>query len=150
MRYNHPLLFGILPFVRPSFSFASESPGMPELFANDVPCLYLDVTAGAWEPLAVWEPCLLPPEQWNVNQFVNLMKFAVQCNYFWRHAITCWFPEQANWHLLLGMERFETVQLNDTLKHKTAASFLSVLAFVFLASTDDIFLLFEVVPFHIK
>lgn len=48
------------------------------------------------------------------------------------------------------MERFETEQLNDTLKHETAASFLSAPAFLFLASTDDIFLLLEVVPFHIK
>lgn len=48
------------------------------------------------------------------------------------------------------MEGFETEQLNDTLKHETAASFLSAPAFLFLASTDDIFLLLEIVPFPIK
>lgn len=49
-----------------------------------------------------------------------------------------------------GMERFKTEQLNGPLKHETAAGVLSAPATLFLASTDDIFLLSEVVPFLIK
>lgn len=49
-----------------------------------------------------------------------------------------------------GMERFKTEQLNDPLKHETAACILSAPATLFLASTDGIFLLLEVVPFSIK
>lgn len=49
-----------------------------------------------------------------------------------------------------GMERLKTEQLNGPLKHETTACVLSAPATLFLASTDDIFLLLDIVPFLIK